>query len=194
MGRTPQDVARTRALWLAAKPAETGAPAYLLEPPSGWVVAGALALALALQTTLAPFLAVRGGTVSLVLLVVAWFGLRTGSVRGLAFGLLAGACEDALAGTTGAAWTFATGLAGALAGRVARTWLSDTKLILVPGAAALTIVRFALFTLILQAEGRPLALPLEHVHAVAWQALLNAAAALVALRLRPELVTRANRR
>ncbi|MBC5798452.1 MAG: hypothetical protein GIX03_14150 [Candidatus Eremiobacteraeota bacterium] len=192
--RSPQDVARTRAFWLANKPTETAAPAYVIEPPSGWVVAGALALALALQTALAPFLAVRGGTVSFVLLVVAWFGVRTGSVRGLAFGLLAGACEDALAGTTGVAWTFATGVAGALAGRLAGTWLSDTKLILVPGAAVLTIVRFALFTVILQGEGRPLTLPVDHVVALAWQALLDAAVALLLLWLRPQLVTRANRR
>ncbi len=193
-GRSPQDIARTRAFWLASKPSESGAPGYVLEPPNGWVVAGALALALALQTALAPFLAVRGGTVSFVLLVVAWFSVRTGSMRGLAFGLVAGACEDALAGTTGVAWTFATGLAGALAGRLARTWLSDTKVILVPGIAALTILRFAFFTVILQAEVRPLTLPFEHVVAVAWQALLDAAVALLALGLRPELVTRANRR
>jgi len=194
MRRTPEDVARTRAFWLANKPGEPGAPAYVLEPPGGWTVAGALTLALALQTTLAPLLAVRGGTVSLVLLVVAWYAVRTGTLRGFAFGLLAGACEDALAGTTGVAWTFATAVAGALAGRLARTWLSDAKLVLVLGAAALTLVRFAFFALILQAEGRPLALPLVHFHAVLWQALLDAAGAFVALWLRPELVSRANRR
>lgn len=194
MRRTPEDVARTRAFWLANKPGEPGAPAYVLEPPGGRTVAGALTLALALQTTLAPLLAVRGGTVSLVLLVVAWYAVRTGTLRGFAFGLLAGACEDALAGTTGVAWTFATAVAGALAGRLARTWLSDAKLVLVLGAAALTLVRFAFFALILQAEGRPLALPLVHFHAVLWQALLDAAGAFVALWLRPELVSRANRR
>ncbi len=194
MGRSQEDVARTRAYWLANKPGEPGAPAYILEPPGGWIVAGALALALTLQTALAPFLSVRGGTVSLVLLVVAWYAVRTGTLRGLAFGLVAGACEDGLAGTTGVAWTFATAVAGALAGRLARTWLSDAKLVLVPGTAALTLARFALFALILQAEGRPLALPLVHFHAVLWQALLDAAVAFVALWLRPELVTRANRR
>ncbi|MDQ2908911.1 MAG: hypothetical protein M3R44_06120 [Candidatus Eremiobacteraeota bacterium] len=189
----PDEVARTRAFWLANKPPESGAPAYLLDPPSGWVAAGALALALALQSSLAPFLAVRGGTVSLVLLVVGWYALRAGAVRGIAFGLVAGACEDALAGTTGVAWMFATAVAAALAGRFARTWVSDTMLILVPGAAGLTLVRFAAFAIVMQGEGRPLGLPLVHLHAVLWQALLDAVLAFVALRLRPQLVSHANR-
>ncbi len=194
MSRSGEDVARTRAFWLASKPLEPGAPAYVLEPPGAWTVAGALALALALQSTLAPLLAVRGGTVSLVLLVVGWYALRTGTLRGIAFGLLAGACEDALAGTTGVGWMFATAVAGAVAGRFARTWLADTKLFLVPGAAALTLLRFAAFAIVMQGEGRPLSLPVVHLHAVLWQALLDAAVAFVALGLRPELVTHANRR
>ncbi len=194
MSRTPDDVARTRAFWLASKPPESAAPAYVLDPPSGWIAAGALGLALTLQSTLAPYLAVRGATVSLVLLVVGWYALRAGTVRGVAFGLVAGACEDALAGTTGVAWMFATAVAAAVAGRFARTWVSDTMIVLVPGTAALTLLRFAAFVIVMQGEGRGLALPLVAVHAVLWQALLDAAVAFVALRLRPQLVAHANRR
>lgn len=181
------DLARTRRFWVASKPGETGAPAYAPEPPPWQHAAAALCGALALQSTLAPFLAWHGATVSFVLLVVAWYGVRTGSLLGLAFGLIAGACEDALAGTTGAAWTFSTALAGLVAGRIARTWLADLPLALVPGAGALTLVRYAAFAIALQMEGRDLGAPAAHLHVVLWQAALDAAVAFVALRFIPAL-------
>ncbi len=187
MGRSDADIARTRAFWVANKPAETGAPAYVPDPPVWWHVTLALILSLLLQATLAPFVAVRGAVVSLVLLVVMWYAVRMGSLRGFAFGMVAGACEDALAGSTGLAWTFSTALAGALAGRLARTWLADTKVALVPAAAAVTLVRYGAFALIMQVQGRPAALPLVALHAALWQALLDAAFVLAALSLFPRL-------
>ena len=189
MGRkTLDDVVRTRAFWLAYKPGETSAPQYEPAPPVWWHVALALAAALLVQSTLAPILAFRGGTISYVLLVVAWYGVRSGTLRGFTFGLIAGACEDALAGTTGVAWTFATALVGLVFGRLARTWLADAPLVLVPGVALMTIVRYGAFVLILKLEGRPLAFALDHLHAVLWQALLAALVAFFALRFWPELV------
>ena len=125
MGRkSVDDVVRTRAFWLAYKPGEPSAPAFVPEPPVWWHVALALVAALAVQSTLAPFFTFRGASVSFVLLVVAWYAVRTGTLRGLTFGLMAGACEDALAGTTGAAWTFATAFVGLAFGRIAGTWLA----------------------------------------------------------------------
>lgn len=189
MGRRDvEDVVRTRAFWLAYKPGETSAPQFVAEPPVWWHVALALGAALTVQSTLAPILAFRGATPSFVLLVVAWYGVRTGTLRGLTFGLIAGACEDALSGTTGAAWTFATALAGLLFGRLARTWLADTQLVIVPGVALVTLVRYGAVALILQLEGRPLAMALEHLPAVLWQALLDALVAFAAVRFRPELL------
>ncbi len=183
MSSRPSDdeVARTRAFWMANKPGETVAPGYTPDPPLWWHVALALAGALVVQTSFAPLLAVRGATVSFVTLVVAWFGLRTGVARGLALGLFAGACEDALGGGTGAAWTIATGVVGACAGRLARTWLADTKLVLVPGVAFLTMLRFAVFAFVVQIEGQPLTLPILHFHALLWQSALDACVALAAL-------------
>ena len=182
------DVSRTRSFWIARKPGETAAPAYVPEPPHFWHVAGWLVLALVLQSTLAPAIAVRGATVSFVLLLVVWYGVRSGSLLGLTFGLIAGACEDAFAGSTGVAWTFSTALAGFAAGRVARTWLADLPLVLALGAALLTLVRYAAFVIIMQMEGRELGLPVLHLHAVLWQALLDGCVAFLALRLRPSLV------
>ncbi len=181
------EVARTRAFWMANKPGETAAPAYTPDPPTWWHVALAVVAALLVQTSFAPWLAFRGATVSFVMLVVAWYGVRTGVARGFALGILVGACEDALGGGTGAAWTVATGITGACAGRLARTWLADTKLALVPGIALVTFVRFVVFALAMQFEGHPLALPAMHVQAALWQSALDAMVAYVALAAVPAI-------
>ena len=181
------DVARTRAFWMANKPGETAAPGYLPDPPLWWHVALALVVSLVVQASFAPFLAFHGATISFVLLVVAWYGVRSGVARGFALGLLAGACEDALGGGTGVAWTFATGIAGACAGRVARTWLADTKLALVPGIAVLTFARFVLFAIGMKLQGRPLDLIALHAHAALWQSALDAGVAYVLLAYVPAI-------
>lgn len=180
-------VARTRAFWIANRPGETAAPAFTPDPPLWWAVALALAVALLIQASFAPMIAIRGATISFVTLLVAWYGVRTGVARGLAFGVIAGACLDALGGGTGAAWTLATGLAGALTGRLARTWLADTKLALVPGVAIVTLVRYAAFAIVMAAQGHPLALPSAHVHAALWQSALDAGVAYLALVCIPAL-------
>jgi hypothetical protein len=187
VSRSNADVARTRALWTANKPGETSAPAYEPYPQVTWQVVLALATALLVQTTLGAHLQFRGATIPFVALIVAWYALRTGSLSGLTFGLIAGACEDALAGSTGAAWTLSTGLIGLACGRLRGTWLADTRLALVPGAALVTFVRYCAFAVAMQAEGRPLPLPLTHLHAALWQSLLGGIAAFIILRVAPRL-------
>ena len=195
MSRADVDVERTRALWTANKPGETAAPPYVSDPPVWWLVALALASALVLQTILAGRLQFRGATPSLVTLIVAWYAVRTGSLPGLAFGLVAGACEDALAGSTGAAWTFATGFIALCCGRLHGTGLADSRFALVPAAALATFARFCAFFVAMQAQGRGLALPVLHAHAALWQSLLDALVAFVLLRVFPNLGTaRAHRR
>jgi hypothetical protein len=185
---TQEEAARTRILWATNKPTEaTAAPAYVPDPPATWAIALAVFVALLVQSTLEPYIALRNAGPSLVTLVVAWYGVRVGSLRGLACGLAAGACEDALAGLTGVAWTFATGLAGALAGRLSRTWLADTKLVLVPFAGAITFVRFLAFAILMKAQARPLPLPLLHVRQAIVQSIIDAVLALVVLVAFPRL-------
>ncbi len=181
--RSEEDIARTRAFWVANKPGDFSAPVVPPDPVAWWYVAAALAVALIGQAAIAPFASFRGASVSFVTLLVAWYAVRNGSLRGLTFGLIAGSCEDALAGSTGVAWTFATGIAGLAAGRLARTWLADTKLALVPGAGVVTLLRDAAFAVVMQAQNRPLAFPLNHLHAALWQSLLDALVAFAALRL-----------
>jgi hypothetical protein len=186
--RSEVDVARTRALWTANKPDETAAPGLAPDLPAWWQAALALATALLLQSSFAGQLQFRGASVSFVTLIVAWYAVRTGSLRGLAFGLIAGTCEDALAGTTGAAWTFATGLAGLACGRLYGTWLADARVALVPGAALVTILRYCAFAVVLQLEGRERSLPIVHLHAALWQSLLDGIVAFVALVALPQLM------
>ncbi len=171
--------------WFRANP--EGAPAYAPDPPAWPLVALALLGALIVQSTLEPLVPIRGTLVSWVLLLVLWYAIRTGSGGGFVLGLIAGACEDALAGNTGAAWTFSTALVGAGVGRLARTWLADTKVALVPGVALATLLRYALFSAIMTAQGRMLPLGLAHFHAALWQALLDALAALLLLAAFPQL-------
>jgi rod shape-determining protein MreD len=78
-------------------------PAVAYDAPPWWVAALALLAALVLQTVLPPWLALRGAAPGFVLLVVLWYGFRTNFAAGLLLGTIAGACEDALAGWTGAA-------------------------------------------------------------------------------------------
>jgi cell shape-determining protein MreD len=179
--RSDEDIARTRAFWVANRPSETAAPAYVPGAPVWWHAALALIVALVVQASFSQTIAVRGATVSFVTLVVAWYGIRTGTLSGLVFGLIAGACEDALAGSSGVAWTFATGLAGLVDGAFARSWLADIKAALIAGIAVLSLVRYAAFVVALQMQNRPLAMPETHLHAALWQAALNAFVAFLAL-------------
>ena len=79
------------------------------------VVAGVL-IALALQTTVAPFLFSRGGTVDLVLVVVIWSALQFGPAGGLLTGMVAGLAQDALSGGIIGVGGFAKTLVGFMAG------------------------------------------------------------------------------
>jgi len=175
------DVARRRAFWLANRPGETKAPAYVAPPPQPLVAAIALAVALALGASAAPLLRFHGGTVSPVLLVAIWYAMRAGTLRGATFGLIAGACEDALTGTSGIAWTFATAVAGALAGRVTGTWFADLRSAVVPAVGVLALVRVAVAVVIMAAQGHRLALPGRTLHGILYGAALDAGVALLVL-------------
>ena len=157
------------------------------EVPRWWTTALALAVALLLQSQTGSLLSVRGAVPGFILLFVIWYGLRTDVLGGFVVGLLAGACEDALAGWTGAAWTVATAVTGAAAGRAAGTVASESRVWLVPFAALATLVRYALFALVLRIEGHALPLPTAHLHQVLWQAALNALLAFLALTFLPRL-------
>ncbi len=165
-----------------------GAPLVPMpDAPPWWATALALFAALLLQAQAGSFLTFRNATPGFVLLLVLWYGLRTDMLGGFIAGALAGGCEDALAGWTGAAWTVSTAFAGLFAGRVAGTVASESRTWLVPFVALASLLRYALFALVLRFEGRSLPLPAGHLHQALWQAALNALLAFLALTFVPRL-------
>ena len=130
----------------------SGVPSLDEFHPNFWQLAFALAAALLIQSFEARYLMVRGATIGWVTLLIAWYGMRAGTIPGAIFGLIAGTCEDALGGVTGVAWTFASAAAGALAGRLGGTPLVDSLWTGVPTLVALGLFRFAAFTIALQLQ------------------------------------------
>lgn len=82
----------------------------------------ALAIALALQTTLGRYASV-GGPVDLVLVVVVMAALTTGPVGGLLAGTMGGLAQDALAGGLIGITGLAKSTVGFLAGTIARQFI-----------------------------------------------------------------------
>ena len=155
-------------------------------PPWRWSFL-ALAVALLAQATVLNRLHLRDGALSLVLLVTVWFAARAGVWRGALFALIAGACEDAVAGNTGAAWTFATPLAAALGGRIVRALDSDNPLLFGAVVAVAALVRLLAFRLIEQAQQPGVGFDGADVHAALWSAALDAVVAVIVLAAVPRL-------
>lgn len=167
--------------------AEAMPPMPALDAPPWRSAFAALAIALLFQTTLLHGLRVHGGSVSFVLLIVVWFAARAGSMRGAFFGLVAGACEDALAGVTGAAWTVATPLVAALTARTLRAVGSDNPLVFASTVALASLMRILGASFVLRAEGSRIGVNPLSIHDALWSSALDAAVALVVLICLPRL-------
>jgi cell shape-determining protein MreD len=146
-------------------------PSIALFDPEWWKIAIALYAALLLQTTL-----LHGLPVSLALLLVLWYAMNAGAMRGALFGLIVGACEDSL-GAGGGAWTFADAAAGAFAGALART-LPGSPLPAACAVIPLTVARYFVFLSVLHNERGAFAQ--AHWGSMLCQAFLNAVVALAA--------------
>ena len=138
----------------------------------------AIALALALQTTLARF--VVGGTAALdlVLVVVTYVALTSGPVTGMFAGSLAGLIQDALSSGLIGMGGLAKSIVGFLAGAIGQQFIVTAafpRLVMFLGA---TVVHAAVFMGLYVALGlRTFPSPWT---AIASQALGNAAAGLIA--------------
>src|SRR5947209_4525696 len=104
--------------------------------PSWHIAAIYLGLALLAQSTIVHYVSIRGVVPSLVLVVVVWYAIRADARRAAIFGLIAGACEDALGGSTGAAWTISTTLTAATTSMLSRGFFADST----PLVSAITAV------------------------------------------------------
>ncbi|MBV8727066.1 MAG: rod shape-determining protein MreD [Candidatus Eremiobacteraeota bacterium] len=133
-----------------------------------------LVAALIAQVTFLHYMTLRGATFSVVLIVVIWFSILADVRRAAIFGFIAGFCEDMLGLGTGGAWTISTTITALLAGALSRTFFADS-IPLVTGIVVIsTLVRDAIFWMVMKAQGFPPGLATLHFHQALWQALLNA--------------------
>jgi rod shape-determining protein MreD len=138
----------------------------------------AIALALALQTTLARF--VVGGTAALdlVLVVVVYVALTTGPVSGLLAGSVAGIIQDALSSGVVGIGGLAKSIVGFVAGVIGQQFIVTAALprfVMFVAATALHAVVFMGLYMVL--ELRTFSAPWA---AVASQAMVNAAVGMIA--------------
>ena len=161
--------------------------------PAWWHAGLILLVALVFQMTLAHDLMFRGAVPSAVLVAVVWYAIRVDARRAAIFGLVAGLCEDLLAGGTGGSWTVSTTLVAAATGFVSGNFFADSLPLAAATAALATLARNATFWVMMSAEGYPPGLGAIHFHQTLWQALLDAALIVVAMllaRWRENYVTR----
>lgn len=138
----------------------------------------AIALALALQTTLARF--VVGGTAALdlVLVVVVYVALTTGPVTGMFAGSVAGLIQDALSSGVIGIGGLAKSIVGFLAGVIGQQFIVTAALPRLVMFVAATFVHAALFMgLYVALDQREFPSPYK---AVLTQALVNAVAGMIA--------------
>lgn len=138
----------------------------------------AIALALALQTTLARFLVGGTAALDLVLVVVVYVALTSGPVTGMLAGSLAGIVQDALSSGVIGIGGLANSIVGFLAGVIGQQFIVTAALPRLLIFLAATVVHAAIFMGFYMLLGmRSFPSPWA---AVASQALGNAAVGLIA--------------
>ena len=138
----------------------------------------AIALALALQTTLARFLVGGTAALDLVLVVVVYVALTTGPVTGLLAGSVAGIIQDALSSGVIGIGGLAKSIVGFLAGVIGQQFIVTAALPRLVMFVAATVVHAAIFMgLYVALEQRDFSSPYK---AVLTQALVNALVGMIA--------------
>lgn len=154
--------------------------------PVWWVAGAVLAGALLLQTEIVHYLQWRGAEPSFVLIWVVWYGMHADWRRAAAFGLIAGAFEDALSAQTGAAWTISTTVTSIFASTLTRWFFPDSVFVAAAVAFSCTLLRSMLFWVSMALfENYPSGYGRMHAHEAVWASLMNAlllAAAMLAAR------------
>jgi rod shape-determining protein MreD len=152
----------------------------------------AIALALALQTTLARFLVGGTAALDLVLVVVTYVALTSGPVTGMLAGSLAGIIQDALSSGVVGVGGLAKSIVGFLAGAIGQQFLVTAalpRLVIFLGATALHAAVFMGLYVGLGLREFP-----SPWAAVVSQALGNAAVGLIAFAIIESLPGMAERR
>ena len=152
----------------------------------------AIALALALQTTLARFIVGGTAALDLVLVVVTYVALTSGPVTGMLAGSLAGIIQDALSSGVVGIGGLAKSIVGFLAGAIGQQFIVAAalpRLVIFLGATALHGAVFMGLYVVLGLREFP-----SPWTAIASQALGNAAAGLIGFAIIESLPGMAERR
>ena len=138
----------------------------------------AIALALALQTTLARFVVGGSAALDLVLVVVVYVALTTGPVTGMLAGSVAGIIQDALSSGVIGIGGLAKSIVGFLTGVIGQQFIVTAALPRLVMFVAATVAHAAIFMgLYVLLEQRDFTSPYK---AVLTQALLNALVGIIA--------------
>jgi len=161
--------------------------------PAWWHAALVLLVALLFQTTFAHALAFRDAVPSAFLVAVVWYASRVDARRAAIFGFAAGLCEDLLSGGTGGAWTLSTTVVASGIGFASSNFFADSMVLAAATAFVATLVRNAVFWVLMAMGGYPSGMGVRHFHQTLWQALLDAIAIVVVMllvRWRENYITR----
>lgn len=149
--------------------------------PEWWVAALYLLVALFVQIELMHFVTFRGAELSVVLVVVVWYALRSDLLGATIFGLLAGLCEDIFSAQTGAAWTVSTTITALFVNSMTRWFFADSIPIFGGMVIVATLLRWLIFWVVMAIGGYPAGHARMHLHEALWDALFNALFAIVAM-------------
>jgi rod shape-determining protein MreD len=159
----------------------TGPGGVQFAGPEWWIPALYLVVALLVQSEVLHYFTLRGAQLSIVLVIVVWYGLRTDLLRAAIFGLIAGACEDALGTQTGASWMIATTCTALFASALSRWFFADSIPVTAGVVFAATLLQRLIFWIAMSVwVGYPPGYARVHFHQALWEALLNAIFVIVA--------------
>jgi len=160
----------------------TGPAEAPLSGPAWGLAAAFLAVALLLQIELLHYLRFRDAQLSIVLVVVVWYALRSNVLRAAAFGLIAGLLEDTISAQTGASWTISTTLTAVFAGTLSRWFFADSVAVAAGVVFAATLLRRMIFWISMALwSAYPPGYARLHFHQALWEALLNTIFVIVAM-------------
>jgi rod shape-determining protein MreD len=152
-----------------------------LSGPEWWVAGLYLLIALFAQIELMHFVTFRGAELSVVLVVVVWYALRSDLLGATIYGLLAGLAEDIFSAQTGAAWTVSTTITALFVNYLTRWFFADSIPIFGGMVVVATLLRWLMFWVIMAIGSYPPGHARLHLHEAMWDALLNALFAVIAM-------------
>ncbi len=160
----------------------TGPVEAPLTGPAWGLAAAFLSVALLLQIEVLHYVRFRDAQLSIVLVVVVWYALRSSLMRAAVFGLIAGLLEDTISAQTGAAWTISTTLTAVFASSLSRWFFADSIAVTAGVVFAATLLRRMIFWIAMALwSSYPPGYARLHFHQALWEALLNMVFVIVAM-------------